>query len=409
MIKSIYLHAGVPKTASTSIQNLLGEHREILNENGYLYPQFKICGKRMFNHGIPFCSLLAEDPAKYHVNIRNGLTDDSVIEKRHDEYKKEISEQIAGFKGENLILSGEDFSLMNRDQLMEMKEYLVNLTNSEVLIYVVLFCRHPLSRTRSIIQQHIKGGKLTLEMFATGYKKNYKLNYKTIISNFSGIVPKKNICVIRFEDAIQNQFGPAAELLSVAGAKPALIRIFENKVYNTSLSYEAIILLNAINNIAPVIIGNKKNPDRIGLRHDKIMTIPGSKFCLPVELNRKIWEFFYEDINWLCSTFSLPEYVYEEECVPDVEKVWGPEVFESIKKALHWQSGKFRSIILEAIREEIENPGLNLSDSKKVKMRRFIYDNRSVIVILKYKFIFILTRITAFFKKFYKVTLRYVK
>lgn len=39
-MKTLYLHIGIPKTGTTSIQHFCHENRDILSSNGYFYPDF---------------------------------------------------------------------------------------------------------------------------------------------------------------------------------------------------------------------------------------------------------------------------------------------------------------------------------------------------------------------------------
>ena len=51
MKKTIYLHIGHPKTASSSLQHFLSKNREALEKEGYIYPLFS---RHMANHHFLF-------------------------------------------------------------------------------------------------------------------------------------------------------------------------------------------------------------------------------------------------------------------------------------------------------------------------------------------------------------------
>ena len=74
MIKNIFLHIGIHKTASTTIQNTLYLERSKLIETGVLYPAFKARNIDISNHSIPFYSLFNKHPEKYHFNVSHGFT-----------------------------------------------------------------------------------------------------------------------------------------------------------------------------------------------------------------------------------------------------------------------------------------------------------------------------------------------
>ena len=80
MINNIFLHIGVHKTASTTIQNTLYSEREKLSDAGILYPEFRLGDIVISNHSIQFYSLFCEEPEKYHINVSHGFTTNEAIQ-----------------------------------------------------------------------------------------------------------------------------------------------------------------------------------------------------------------------------------------------------------------------------------------------------------------------------------------
>ena len=83
MIKYIFLHIGLHKTGSSSIQKSLAGSAGFLERIGYLYPVFRTGRHKIINHSMPFFSLFTDNPLKYHENILNGITTDKGIKKLH--------------------------------------------------------------------------------------------------------------------------------------------------------------------------------------------------------------------------------------------------------------------------------------------------------------------------------------
>lgn len=402
MIKKIYLHIGDYKTASTSIQKIFGKKRETLRKHGYLYPQFRIGDKIVYNHSNAFLSLFTKDPIKCLINIRNGYTDSQRINELHKQLKKQIRDEIAGFEGENLIISGEHFSNFDCDQIARFKQYLIRLTNNQVEFKLFLFCRHPVTRTESRIQQNIKEGYLTLDKAEEEHERISRNYYKTIIARYSGIFSFENIHVIRFEDAIKHPIGPAGALISMISGDDLMLNKPDDIAYNTTVSYEALAILSSINKKIPAIIDHKKNPRRKNFRSGYIKNIPGISFRLSAELRKKIWNDFKEDINWLCDTFSLPKYEFEEVKFIEEEKVWSSDVLNAINRALTEQNRRFRFLILNAIADEIENYNFYISDEKKEELRQFVSKNQNKLVQIKHDclfYIYRLVRLPSYLKK----------
>ena len=214
MIKTIFLHIGVHKTASTTIQNTFYQERAKLSEAGILYPVFKAGNMAISNHSIPFYSLFAKNPEKYHVNKSFGFTSNEAIKSLHQGYQRQLHEQMASFGGDTLIISGEDISSLETDELASLKSYLHEITQSDVTFRVVILCRHPVSWFRSALQGSVCTFGLTLDK-AIQYRLLRTHLYRNLTSSFSEVYGRENISVIKYEDAIINPYGPAGAFLAL--------------------------------------------------------------------------------------------------------------------------------------------------------------------------------------------------
>ncbi len=73
----IYLHIGLHKTGTSSLQSFLFEHREsLLRDLGVLYPSLNR------NLSQPLFSLFSEQPQRYAQNIQGGYEDGKLGEGR---------------------------------------------------------------------------------------------------------------------------------------------------------------------------------------------------------------------------------------------------------------------------------------------------------------------------------------
>jgi hypothetical protein len=208
MIKTIFLHVGVHKTASTTIQNTFFQECAKLLEAGVLYPVFKAGNIAISNHSIPYYSLFREHPEKYHINVSCGYTNSEAINTLHEEYSRQLRGQIMGFKGETLVISGEDISHLQKDELVKLRTYFLEMTHPETSFKVVMMCRHPVSRFRSAIQASVCDFGMPMNKTIQNHllRTNY---YRNLTSNFSEVFGIENISVIKYEDAITNRYGPA--------------------------------------------------------------------------------------------------------------------------------------------------------------------------------------------------------
>jgi hypothetical protein len=350
MIKTIYLHIGIHKTGTTSIQNGLGSNHNLLASNGYLYPIFKRSGNEFYNHSEVFFSMFCADPTKYHQNIVNGDNNSAAIETLHKSFHKQFTKQIQNFEGDKLIISGEDISLLWVESLKKLKTYLREITNPDVCIEVILFCRHPVPWSSAQIQEVIKAG----ESLGKAIKNNSKVlldYYQNKIKTFSRVFTFDSIHAYRFEDAIKHKYGPAGAFLSFIHAEDSIIKTLnlKNEFHNISLSYEAIALLNAIYTKAPRYFEYQANPVLNNFYPELIHQIPGEKFSLEANQNLEIWQRSQDDVNWLCKIFYLPIYNYSVKQNENDANQWSEESLIYIQKIIFEQPPNIRKIIITEI------------------------------------------------------------
>jgi hypothetical protein len=376
MIKTIYLHIGVHKTATSSIQETLGKARVLLAHGGYLYPVFTKREIMLFNHSEVFYSMFFQKPETYHMNVLYGYNNPDVVNELNRSYHNQLIRQIEDFQGDKMILSGEDISILWLKPLENLKNYLIEITNPEVHIEVILFCRHPLTWSRTHIQEVIKGGK-SLEEARRNNATVILQNYQKKIKTFARVFSFESIHVFRFEDAIQNEYGPAGAFLLCIGADASFIKTLnlKNEVHNILLSYEATTLLNAIYIKTPGFTDNQVNPELRNFYPKHIHQIPGEKFYLEPNHNHEIWQRSQEDINWLCQNFKLPAYNYLDKPKEEDADKWSDNTLTYLQKILPEQPPKIRKIIITELLTEIIRYKKCFSHRKKLSLFAFFMHN----------------------------------
>jgi hypothetical protein len=371
VIKNIFLHIGIHKTATTTIQNTLYIERAKLMEAGVLYPVFKAGNISISNHSIPFYSLFNKLPKKYHFNVSHGFTTDEAIQQIHDEYRQQLNSQILGFAGETLVISGEDISLLETDEIQNLKAYLKELTHPDVHFKVVMMCRHPVSRFRSALQGSVCAFGMTIEKAVERHLGRTQL-YCDLFHAFSEVFGRTQLCLMKYEDAIAHPFGPAAAFLALIDKdlpdKIKPVRLHDNP----TRKYETFVLLNAVNQTCYHTSADELQPERMVELNKLFREMPGQKFMLPQGLSKKVWETLAGDVNWLCQEFSLPEYpCMDEDMKPDAD-LWSKQTLEYLGKTLPHIPIKYRkAILLELLRLIIKRSTI-LSTSKRGRMLLFV-------------------------------------
>ena len=120
MAKTIYLHIGLHKTASTSFQATCAHNRELLNTHDIHYPCF--AGKNQSypdNHSLPLHTIFSRNAAKHHLHASRSLDD---IEAEKQLYTRQLREAILGHN--KILISGEDVSDLTVDEMKDLRIYL---------------------------------------------------------------------------------------------------------------------------------------------------------------------------------------------------------------------------------------------------------------------------------------------
>ncbi|NOR87485.1 MAG: hypothetical protein GQ527_07745 [Bacteroidales bacterium] len=367
MIKKIFLHIGIHKTATSSIQEALGKGKDILASYGYLYPIFNRKKDLIYNHSEVFYSLFCQNPHQYYMNIVKGFNSKDLVDELHKNYKDQLKSQLQVFKGDFLMISGEDISMFAIQELEKLKDFLIEITNTDVQIEVVMLCRNPLSWSRAHIQEVMKGGKNIKEAI----EENNILPqpfYRTKIENLSKVFAYNSLHICRFEDIISHKYGPIGGILSIIGADAEIASQLQIEIHNQSPSYESMMLLNAINIEIPRVINHRLNPIYQDYRPKYIHQLPGQKFSLDAKQKEHIWKRDQDDIQWLCKTFNLLEYKLTADNLLNNSEKWNANVMQYLGHTLPEQPMQVKVIIFKELFQEFNKYRPSFSLKKKLMM-----------------------------------------
>ncbi len=197
--KLIFLHIGLHKTATTTIQTGLKLNVKKLLEDGYCYPCSGLIGDAQHNlvwevaHGdvLPW-DFVAERTA-FHVEY-GGF----------EALVAELRESLA----ERIIISSEAFENLSATRILELKNRL-----KEYNVRIIVYLRNQSEYYQSAWAQHIKSG-LTTDDFSTWIDKTLAAppdflacfgDYRALLNNWSDVFGKENIEVETFENRQQGK------------------------------------------------------------------------------------------------------------------------------------------------------------------------------------------------------------
>ncbi len=248
----LILHAGTPKTASTSLQFFLAEHRQVLRQHGYLYPN------NVSGEGAPKHQWLVD--AFMHNNA------DLLIEKL-----AEIRSQLQGTDIHTLILSTEGIYNHWFDYNQEAKSFLSVLADQFAMELWVWF-REPVAFVTSLYRQYLKNPKLpNVKCYGQDWSLSQMLSdewfvkhldYLGFVYETESLFGRQNIRLFEYKGNVVAQ---ACHQLGLTG-----IAVETIPRRNPKLSAAASDLLRVINRY-PIDLSDKKNLIELIGEMDKIL------------------------------------------------------------------------------------------------------------------------------------------
>lgn len=177
---NLYLHIGVMKTGTSTIQDFFFVNRELLINKNFLYP-ISIKNEKILNDHNVFINIMQNNKTK-------------VIKK----FQKELFKHNI----ENVLISAENiqWKLNNIKLIKDMKNFLYDLGFSKV--YILIYLRNPLDLYLSMSSQAIKDDHYSDFLFLEPWNNKKALdlcNYKKTLKRYEKIFGKENLIVKIFE------------------------------------------------------------------------------------------------------------------------------------------------------------------------------------------------------------------
>lgn len=292
-MKKVYLHLGFHKTATSSFQASCVRNAEKLEQQGYRYPVFTYTAdgkqERLANHSVPIFSSFTDEPEKYHVNIKRQISDR--IEGINRGYLEQLKEHLAS--ATNLILSGEDISILSDECLADFVSF---LERYEVEIIPLACVRSPYSYHCSVCAQVVRNGAHNTFIKL----RTQRLKVQRIRQAFGD-----RMTFIPFAAACKHQQGPVGYLFDYIGVD---LNAIEVVAANQGLGNVAMRIQNTLNRTDPMIKDGALNPNFL-----RVKEIDGDKFLLTAgelaQIENKLEienKFFHEQLGAEFADKSFP-------------------------------------------------------------------------------------------------------
>lgn len=195
-MKTLFVHIGTPKTATTSIQYFCQENNAVLGENNFYYPDFSSLYKGInpFRNGHFLCARQLNAEGKPDI-----LEEKKVFRSCMDHIIYMFS------KFDNILISDEGLwyasHFQKRDFWGALKK---EAKQNEFAIKIIVYLRRQDKFVSSMWNQKIKKGStrfstMTWEEFINADKPAFFLDYYEGLEKISSYFGKENITVRRFE------------------------------------------------------------------------------------------------------------------------------------------------------------------------------------------------------------------
>lgn len=345
-----YLHIGLHKTGSTSIQQTLFANRRLLQRKmGICYLPLQA------SHGKMFFRLFG-DQEETEPEER-----ESRLELRKRPSLQKLRTTLEGAKERKVVISGEQLSLLKEEGVGKLHGFLSQLAGT---IKVIVYVRDPVRVASSWAQQLLKSGKGTLEEF----ERNPPVpEFKARIQPYIQYFGRDNVVIRVFEEAVNQPHGLLGDFLETLGENPVSAGKLEQKRTNESLCREATLILNEVQKARPLLVDGRFNEGRMPHDANQIFRqIPGETFILSQESLKRAAEVSASDVTWLAEQIGRNPYARSSPAVAPAEQgssSWRPDTLKELGLRifdLYAEVGELRAeVMLSEAREAIaeKKPG----------------------------------------------------
>lgn len=240
-MKTIFLHIGIEKTGTTSIQAFFNENRGALQEKGLLYPDLSTFSKfkshsHSHSHSVLTSAIMK---SSNRVNIPEEIKENV----KASDILTSIKDQV--LTDESIFISSEHLSsrLNIQDIVVLKNEVQTHLPNYKIKIVICL--RRQDQLFKSSYSTMIKSGttKSLDEYYDEALNRSPYFDYKTMLKNWEMTFGFDNLIIYSFDEA--KEIGVITKILSVIGF---CHDVDESRyVFNESLSNMTNIAGAAIN------------------------------------------------------------------------------------------------------------------------------------------------------------------
>ncbi len=241
----LFLHIGMPKTGTTTLQFMLDANRKALEDNSVLYPQTGYTGS-LHDRG-------------HHELVR-------AAKNRNHALYAELRDELDSSAAAVAILSSEEFSLATPSDIGFIKQALEGVD-----VKIVVYLREQASFVEALYNQAVKTGgeKRERHEFMADMLCAARLNYHAMVNAWAKRFGMENMRVRKYGDQLRIGKTLIDDFCGCVGVDTNWLQIHKGD-YNIGVDNKYIEFLRAVN-ISGVEVGFKNNRIVSGLlRHQRV-------------------------------------------------------------------------------------------------------------------------------------------
>lgn len=315
MKTNIFIHIGMHKTGSTSIQRTMSRSRQTLLAHDINYLAL---GE---NHSTTLFPLFSETPHLYDPYQLRGIDTAAKAAKKNAETEVALRRELAANRCGTFVISGEDLSGLKPKALEGLKDRLAPYAAS---FRVIVYVRDPYSSVNSIFQHRLRRGQTVEQIIASPPRPRYRR-----IASAIAVFGRENVDIRIFDPAHFVNGDLIADFLAAIRAAPELAKRLDSVRSNQAVSHEAARLIGEINKRYPQGIDKSRNPGRAADIVQRLAAIPGQAARCPREVFEASEPLIAKDLAWLRTL--LGEQVFPDRpTIDDVPPRWNDETLGAI-------------------------------------------------------------------------------
>ena len=286
MRTTFYIHIGVHKTGSTSIQQTMLGNRDKLLARGVNYLSIES------NHGPLFISLLADVPHKDTRNIRRFVDTPAKARLYNLRNKWLLKSALWRNRSPKFVISGEGLSSLKAHKVEKLKR----LLDPYAAAYrIIVYVRDPYEYANSVSLQRLKSGAV---LGAPG-RELLLPQYRRKIQKYIRIFGRENVDIRIFDPRRFVSGDLICDFLFALGEAPESSNSLEVVRANKSMSHEAAMILSETNVAIPMSINGLANRERAFGFHLYVAGIAGEKFSIEPSAYLQQEKLAEADLQWL--------------------------------------------------------------------------------------------------------------